>query len=215
MKLPWKSRTRTSPPSPEEPPVEVAPCSATHPSPGLEAVLRGCQRGDALRVLDLGPALPENIEILSGFATRIQVVDVMRKSFDANQAIHYLGTLVPEHKATFHLVFLWDYLNYLSPDQGAALVEAVAPLCCPDARCLAMVYASETMPAVPQKYRIVDESHLTYEWSITEMLGAPRMTPAAVERALLGFSIEHAFVLRNGVREFVATRDPVPATGAR
>ena len=35
------------------------------------------------------------------------------------------------------------------------------------------------------------------------------MTPAAVEEILQGFSIEHAFVLRNGVREYVAIRDPM------
>ena len=70
-----------------------------------------------------------------------------------------------------------------------------------------MVVASDTMPASPSRYRIVDDCHLTYERSTTEVLGAPQMTPAAVQDLLRGFSIEHAFVLRNGVREYVAKRD--------
>ena len=115
--------------------------------------------------------------------------------------------LFPEHRGTMDLVLLWDYLNYLTPDQGAALIEAVAPLCRPEAGCLAMVYTSETMSASPVRYRVADRSHLTAERLSTEESGSPQMTPVVVERVLSGFTIEHAFVLRNGVREYVAVRD--------
>ena len=176
-------------------------------SPGLEAVLANIPRTGAIRVLDLGPAVPENVEFFSGVATRIQLVDAFREALDGDAAIRILRTLDSEFEEAFHLVLLWDCLNYLSPNQGAHLVETIAGLCRPDARCLAMVFDSDTMPASPQKFRVVDERHLTYESSTTEVLGAPQMTPAAVERVLSGFSIEHSFVLRNGVREYVAIRD--------
>lgn len=207
MKLPWKSRPRTSEPAPDDHTVEDVPPSKPHRSPGLEAVLEGYPRGDVIRVLDLGPAIPENIDFLAGFANWIQVVDAMREAPDISQAIPHLRSLMPEHRSAFHLVLVWDCLNYLSPDQGAALIEAVSPLCRPDARCLSMVYASDTMPAAPGKYRVVDESHLMYEMATTEVMGSPQLTPAAVEHVLAGFSLEHAFVLRSGVREYVAIRD--------
>ena len=38
-------------------------------------------------------------------------------------------------------------------------------------------------------------------------MGITQLTPASLGRILSGFSIEHAFVLRNGLREFVAVRD--------
>jgi hypothetical protein len=169
--------------------------------------LEGHPLGNGIRVLDLGPAIPENIDFLAAFASRIQIVDVMRGALDVTQAISYLRALMPKYRGTFHLVLVWDCLNYVSPDQGAALIEAVSLLCRPDARCLSMVCASDTMPAAPGKYRIVDGSHVTYEMATTEVMGAPLLTPAAVENVLTGFSIEHAFVLRSGVREYVAIRD--------
>jgi len=207
MKMPWNSRVQTSAAAPESPPEEREPLSETHSSPGLETIVKGFPRGDGIRVLDLGPAVPENIAFLAGFADKVEVVDALRESLDVRQAVRILQTLVPEHQGTIHLVLLWDFLNYLSPVEGAALVAAIAPLCRPEARCFAMVFTSETMPASPLKYRVADQRHLTYERSSTEVVGSPKMAPVAVERILSGFIIEHAFVLRNGVREYVAMRD--------
>lgn len=207
MKLPWKTRTRTSASDPAEHPVEDSPRSEVHRSPGLEAALAGLSRQGAIRILDLGPAVSENVDFFLKFAARIQIVDALGDSFDHGPATGVLRKLAPESEGAFHLVLLWDCLNYLSPADGAALVESVVPLCHPDACCLAMVVASDTMPVSPTRFRIVDESHLTYEQSTTERMGAPQMTPAAVQELLVGFSIEHAFVLRNGVREYVAIRD--------
>ncbi len=209
MKLPWTNRARISEPELETSQPEALPRSEVHRSPGLEAVLKGLARGGAVQILDLGPAISDNVDFFAAFAARIQIVDALRESDAACPASAVLSGLGPGSEGGFHLVLLWDCLNYLSPAEGAALVESVLPLCRPDARCLAMVATSDTMPAAPTRYRIVDESHLTYERSTTEMMGAPQMTPAAVQALLGGFSIEHAFVLRNGVREYVAIRDRV------
>jgi hypothetical protein len=170
-------------------------------------MLTGFSPGDDVRVLDLGPALPENVEFLSGVASRMHFVDALRESLDVGPALRAMKMLGRTHQSAFHLLLLWDCLNYLPGDQGASLVAAVAPLCHPEARCLAMIFTSDTMPAAPTRYRIVDDRRLTYERSTTDLAGAPQMTPAAVEELLAGFSIEHSFVLRNGIREYVATRD--------
>ncbi len=207
MKLPWTNRARIPAPDLETSRSEVLPLSQTHRSPGLEAVLEGLARGGAIRILDLGPAISENVDFYAAFATRIQIVDALRESHGAGPATAVVRELAQASDGGFHLVLLWDCLNYLSLAEGAALVQSVVPLCRPDARCLAMVVASDTMPASPTRFRIVDESHLTYERSTTEVVGAPQMTPAAVQERLAGFSIEHAFVLRNGVREYVAILD--------
>jgi hypothetical protein len=207
MKLPWQTRTQTVAPEPESTPEAQPPRAEIYHSPGFEAVLSEFTQGNAIRVLDFGPAVPENIEFFSGFATRVQVIDAFRDGSDPAPAIRILNDLVSRHRGSFHLVLLWDALNYLAAAQAADVAAAVVPLCRPGARCMAMVATSDTMPASPRRYRVVDTSHLSYEGSTSEELGAPQMTPAAVERVLRGFSIEHAFVLRNGVREYVATRD--------
>jgi len=207
MKLPWRTRTEIVAPEPENPPAALPPPVEVHRSPGFEAVLSELPRGGANRVLDLGPVVPENIEFYSGYATGVQVVDAYRDATDAASAVRILDDLAGRYEGSFHLVLLWDILNYLTAAQAGGVVEAISRLCGPEARCMAMVTTSDTMPACPRKYRVVDASHLSYESATSEVLGAPQMTPVAVERVLRGFSIEHAFVLRNGIREYVAIRD--------
>jgi hypothetical protein len=69
-----------------------------------------------------------------------------------------------------------------------------------------IVHATETMPDIPNRYRILGDDQLAYEPVTTDRRGAPNLPPAAVERRLEGFEIEHSFVLRHGVREYVAIR---------
>lgn len=214
MKLPWKTRTGKPKADTASQPENPGPRTEVHPSPALEVILAELPRGGMISILDLGPAVAENVAFLARHAARIQVVDALRESLNSDLAVRTLNELVSENVGLFHLVLLWDYLNYLPPKQGAELVEAVLPLCRPDARCMAMTFTTDTMSAKPLRYRVKDGGHLVYERSSQEDLGAPQMTPAAVEEILQGFSIEHAFVLRNGVREYVAIRDPGPS-GAR
>jgi hypothetical protein len=111
-----------------------------------------------------------------------------------------------EHRHTFNLVLLWDVLNYLSSEQAKQVISAVAELCSPNARLYAIVFATDTMPELPNRYRIIDRAHLAYEPTTTEVRGSPSLPPAAVAKFLEGFRIEHSFVLRHGVHEYVAAR---------
>jgi hypothetical protein len=69
-----------------------------------------------------------------------------------------------------------------------------------------IVFARDTMPTTPNRYRVVDPSRLAYEPATAELRGAPRLPPAAVEKLVQGFRIEHSFVLQHGVHEYVASR---------
>ena len=104
------------------------------------------------------------------------------------------------------MVLMWDVFNYLSTDQTERLLQSVAELCLPGARLHAIVFSTETMTATPNRYRIVDSARLAYESTTTEQRVAPALPPAAVEKLLQGFRIEHSFVLQHGVHEYVASR---------
>lgn len=106
----------------------------------------------------------------------------------------------------FDLVLAWDALDYFAKDEVTALIDLLARLCRPDARLHLIVSGLDTMPARPTRYRIVDAGNLSYEQADDEKVGSPNQTPAMVEKALEGFRIEHSFVLRHGVHEFVAAR---------
>lgn len=212
MKLPWRSRVETA--SIEEvPPEPPGPQIETHSSPGLEEAVRAVPDDGARKVLDLGPSVADNVEFVSSFASYLHIVDAIDRSPSASGTegggFGRLGTLqalVKRHRRSFDLVLAWDLLNYLSKDQAERLMRAVAELCLPNARLHAIVFATDTMPVVPNRYRIVDSARLAYEPGTTELRGVPSLPPAAVEKLLKGFRIEHSFVLQHGVREYVAAR---------
>lgn len=212
MKLPWRSRDEAVsleeiPPDPPGPVIDIHSC------PGLEEALRGVPDDGSCKVLDLGPSVADNVEFVSSFASYLQIIDAIDHSPSVTDFVGaglsrlgVLQSLFERHRRSFNLVLLWDLLNYLSMEQAERLLQSVAELCLPGARLHAIVFATDTMPAVPNRYRIIDGAHLAYEPPTTELRGAPDLPPAAVEKLLKGFRVEHAFLLKHGVREFVATR---------
>jgi len=214
MKLPWRTRRQESAVldvGHESPP----PQEETQPSPGLEAALAGVPSDGSCGVLDLGPAVAGNLDFVSAFASRVQIVDLYGGGNaktaapmpDFERGMQVLRDLVPVASGTFHLVLTWDLLAYLPSHRIGDLVGALAALCRPEARLHAIVPTTEMIPAAPNRYRIIDAESLVYEPATTDLRGGPELPPNAVDRLLEGFEIEHSFVLRHGVREYVATRN--------
>lgn len=212
MKLPWRSRVETVVVSEREP-APQGPQIKTYSAPGLDEAIRGVSTDRSCRVLDLGPSVAHNIEFLSTFSSFLYIVDAFDReaSVDALAGTDFgrlslLRSLVDQHRRSFDLVLAWDVINYLSIEQAERVVEAIAELCLPSARLHAIIFSSDTMAVVPNRYRIIDRGHLAYEPYSTEVRGAPGLPPATVERLLKGFRIEHSFVLQHGVHEYVASR---------
>ena len=212
MKLPWRSRVETASPDviPPEPP---GPVIDIYNSPGLEEALRGVPDDGSCKVLDLGPSVADNVEFVSSFASYLHIIDAIDRDPSASGLegggfgrLSALQSLFDQHRRSFSLVLMWDVLNYLSIDQAERLLQSVAELCLPGARLHAIVFATNTMAAIPNRYRIIDNARIAYEKATTEQLGAPDLPPAAVGKLLQGFRVEHSFVLQHGVHEYVATR---------
>jgi hypothetical protein len=212
MKLPWRSRAEPTPI--EEVPIEPpGPKIEIYSSPGLDGAVSAVPDDGNCKVLDLGPSVAANLEFLASFASYLQIVDAVDRGPAAanlggpeSVRLSTLNTLLDQHRRSFNLVLAWDVFNYLSPEQAERLNQSVAELCLPSARLHAIFFATDTMPAVPHRYRIVDRGHLAYEPATTELRGAPSLPAAAVGKLLKGFRIEHSFVLQHGVHEYVATR---------
>jgi hypothetical protein len=183
-----------------------------HASPGLEATIARLGGDNTWSVLDLGGAVGTNVEFFAGRARRLFIADIPRaleagfgaEGATGNQTARRLLQLLPSDPESFDLVLAWDLVNYLSRDQTRSLARAVADLCRPGAVLLALVVTAHEMPSRPVTYAIREPGHLVYRRGDTELRPGPRLTPAAVERALEGFVIEHSYVLRHGVQEFVA-----------
>jgi hypothetical protein len=213
MIWPWRSKAEPTVSVEEDPPTLQGPLTETHSSPGFEEALRGIPTDGSCRVLDLGPSVADNVEFVSSFASRLQIVDVLGPVGSAGGEVGGVSAritsvegIVGDHRRSFHLVLGWDVFNYLSEAESRRLLQTVAELCHPGARLHAIVFARDTMPTVPNRYRIIDAARLAYEPTTTELCGAPHLPPAAVEKLLTGFRIEHSFVLQHGVHEYAASR---------
>jgi len=212
MKLPWRSRVEVAPVE-EAPPEPTGPKIKTYSSPGLEEALRGVPTDGSCKVLDLGPSVAANIEFVATFASYLQIVDAIDRGPSTSTTegnslprLSAVSALLEEHRRSFNLVLAWDVFSYVSAEQAERLNQSVAELCLPNARLHAIFFATDTMPAVPNRYRIVSRNRLAYEPGTNEVRGAPELPPAAVGKLLKGFRIEHSFVLQHGVHEYATTR---------
>ena len=183
-----------------------------HASPGLAAAISRLAGDDTWSVLDFGGAVAANVDFFAGRAERLFIADIPRaleagsgaEDVTSDRSARRLLQLLPSDPESFDLVLAWDLINYLSRDQTRSLARAVADLCRPGAVLLALVVTAHEMPSRPLTYAIRDPDHLVYRRDDTESTPGSCLTPAAVERALEGFAVEHSFILRHGVQEFVA-----------
>jgi hypothetical protein len=191
-------------PSGDEPGVTL-PEVATLAAPGLELIFSQVPRSGAARVLDLGPAVSDNLALLAPWASCVQVVDLFRSSAGATPG-EVLAGLSAAGAEAFDVALAWDALDYLSPAAVGPFIAALGALCRRGAWLHALVHTSESMPAAPCRYRITEGFRLRCEPAASDMVGAPNLSPAEVEKRLVGFRLEHGFLLSQGMREFVAIR---------
>ena len=183
-----------------------------HGSPGIKKIFAALGGETAARILDLGPAVPSNIRTLSEFASHIRVADAAGDlcapiaDDDDWSPMSRAAGLLPVEVGDFDLVLAWDILNYLRKDVSDALVDRFRQRSRSGARIFTLIHEGPTMPAEPQTFEIRGNDRLAYRSSTTHQVPSPRLPPAEVERRLEGFRIEASFVLRHGIREYVAIR---------
>jgi len=99
---------------------------------------------------------------------------------------------------------MWDLLNYLVDDQPSLLAHHLAAIAERGGRIHAMIVNAATMPSEPSRYELMEAGRLTYRPTTARRKTAPDTPPAQVERWLKPFRIERSFLLRHGIREFIA-----------
>ena len=200
-----------------------------HPKPQKSLGLRSLlpESEDAtLRVLDLGPARPANLEFFSRYGGQLTVADFYNglrvtraatTSEDDTRKAKAFAELLPFDKsARFDLILAWDLLNYLTPQEQHLLMTSLEPYCMAGTAILAFVSMRKEMPPAPSSYSIRDADTLVYE----ERRGRTRPCPRYVEGDLLkrmqGLTVENRYQLRNGMLEYVFSYRMTsrPAAGA-
>ena len=192
--------TAAAPSEPVAAPMEGA-------APGVAALVDGVSQDRSHSVLDLGPAINLNLTIYSRFARWVRFADVLGESGwthggGGSGPLSHIP-LQPEHP--YDLVFAWDALDRLFPEDRPRLVESLATLTAPGTRLHLITRADEAL-ARPLRFTLVDTNRIRYEGTSGASLPRPRLLPAELMKLLPPFQVQHAFTLRSGLREYVAVR---------
>ena len=186
---------------------------AVYISLGWNALLRNLDLGRTYAVLDLGPALSANVEFWSGIPCRLHIEDLYRSylgrsgnSSDIETESVFRDILSFDDGILFDVILAWDLFNYWDLKEIDSLVQAMARWCKPATLLFALVSSQATIPAEPQRFRILDAERLVVEICTGETRQNPRHQPRDLAKVLSGFRVSSSFLLRNGVQEYVFIR---------
>jgi hypothetical protein len=204
----WLRRIARPPPAAPEAPASPAPEAVEGAAPGVTALLSGVRADRSHAVLDLGPAADSNLRVYGRFARWIRFADLLGESGwprSGRSAGGLVGRIPAQPENPYDLVFAWDALDRLFPEDRPRLVERLAELSTPDAR-LHLVVRADDAPDHSLRFTLLDVNRIRYAPMASAPLPRPRLLPAELMKLLLPFQVVHAFTLRSGLREYVAVR---------
>jgi hypothetical protein len=188
---------------------------------GLEALSHRLQGVATCDILDLGPVRSANIEFWSRFNPFIYVAD-LRSSLplpvstagdsedpDLVEPDWSLLLTLPEGRS-FDVILAWDLLNYLELPFVSSLIRYLKRFCRPGAVLFSLIFDQKQMPEEITAYRIIDESHLAYEYGSSIMRTCPRHQPRAMAGVMSQFQASNSYRLRNGIVEFLFVYEGEP-----
>jgi hypothetical protein len=182
--------------------------SARQRTLALSSILPRAQRSSA-HVLDLGVASPRNLAFFGRFSASFSVADLYRglgrvraREATGIRASDYRSLFPYRRDQQFDLIFAWDLLNYLKPDELPWFMDALAPHCRPGTVLHAFIYTTKDMPPAPVRFRIEDEETLVYDVP-PHGRPSPRYHEQELTKQLAGFAVDTRYQLRSGIAEYV------------
>lgn len=188
------------------PSVDLVPEGRERPTPGVAALLDGVEEDRSHSVLDLGAAAASGLRLYGRFARRVRFAGILSGG-TAKQGWQTLVTaLPPQPESPYDLLFAWDILDRLFPEERPRLVERLAEVSAVDARLHVIVDATEDDLRQPLRYTLLGPDRMLCEPSGPPQPARGRILPAEVEKVLKPFHVIRAFTLKGGLREYVAVR---------
>ena len=118
---------------------------------------------------------------------------------DLSEAFH----TTPDNEPV-DIVFCWDFLNYLIPEQMTELIERIAARCRPDTFVHALIaYSDPLMLQVPGQFMPVDDGRLLSLSTEKPQCLAPRYSAEDLTSWMPGATIERVRLLTNGMQEYL------------
>ena len=182
-------------------------------APGFERVARQIAVSQRSAILDLGPASRANIEYFSQFPCKLHIGDVSRALADEPEMSEpeeerdvegVAGRVIAyEDDTCFDAIFAWDIFDYLDSATSRALMSRLGHYCRAGTVLYLMTSNRKQIPDEPGQYTIVDDRHLRFERRGAGTRDGMRYSPGGLERIMSGFRLQHSFLLRHEMQEYL------------
>lgn len=203
LRRPWRG-------SPKEadagPPLDEPPDIAERAAPGIAALFDGLKEDGSHAILDLGNGGEGSFRFYSRFARRIRFAGLLRSPPRGRKLTPALEAIPPPTVGRYDVVLAWNLLDRLTPAEHSVLIHRLARLTSPGARLYVVVDIANKNRIHPIHYSLLDLNRVSQRID-GPLEGANQpLLPAAIEGLLQPFRVEHAFTLRNDLREYVSVR---------
>lgn len=182
--------------------------------PLFESVMAGFDDQQRHVVIDCGPARAGLIELMTAFRCRVDILDLPARlgeldglEEDCDLAAWFAQWLPAAGDEPADLVLCWNLLDYLKPDQIAALMSVLTGRLRPGGRIHALVeYSSPKMAAMPGGMAPSGKTALSLELAGERSRPSPRHSRGGLEKLMPGLAAERGMLLSNGMQEHLFRR---------
>jgi Methyltransferase domain len=189
-------------------------------SSGWQALLKYLKDQSGLRVLDIGPTSPQNINFLTNMGHSVYMADVVHEALKGGWEIPakekgeapgfnvkgFFEQNLNFHGRQFDVVMLWATLDYIPEGLTAALVQHLETATVAGGRVLAIFHSKKDGPYTAYcRYHLTDGQEI--EMQESEPFGVQRVyTNRSIERLFEGFAGYKFFLAKDNLYEVILTR---------
>ena len=189
-------------------------------SSGWKALLEHLKAESGLRVLDIGPTSPQNINFLTNLGHSVYMADVVHEALKGGwelppaekgepPAFNVKGFFEQNlnfHGRQFDVVMLWATLDYIPDGLTAALVEHLQTATKAGGKVLAIFHSKKDGPFTAYcRYHLTEGAEI--EMQESEPFDVQRVyTNRSIERLFAGFAASRFFLAKDNLYEVILTR---------
>lgn len=195
-------------------PREIGISPAVCKSLGLNVLLDTVRCDRIYSILDLGPALEENVRFWSQFSCMLHIQDFYRSYRNLKATVvpeeeleeAALSVLLPfSDETVFDIILAWDLFNYFDLRELEVLIQRLSRWCRPGSKLFMLISDLPNIPVSPTMFRILNREQMIHEIPTQETRPCPRHQPREIARLMARFTVSRSFLLRHGIQEYVFT----------
>lgn len=203
----------------ERPTTLIGPRIPRHSS-GWQNLLKHLHDHSGLRVLDIGPTSPQNINFVTGMGHSIYMADIVHEALrgewelpplEEGGASRFNVEGFFEHNLNFQgrqfdVVLLWATMDYIPEGLTTALVDRLREATLPGGKVLAIFHSKMQGPYTAYcRYHLTDTAEI--EMQESEPFQVRRVyTNRSIERLFEGFANSRFFLAKDNLYEVLLTR---------